>query len=151
MERLEFEDIASLGNLVYEIATVEKSVVTTVLFYDRAQELLKWLLQYEGVEIGHIDFRHEDYGYSKEYYITLDSDLILDIEPAHDETYYLPIDTDVLLLDGDVSSKLSIINEDCLQFELVIDGNNERDSDCDNCEVARLSELIEYITSIVER
>ena len=147
MERLEFEDIAALGNLIYGIATDEEAVVTAVLFYDCAQELLKWLLQYDGVEIGHIDFEHEDYGYSKEYYITLDSDLILDIEPAHKEKY-LPIDTDVLLLDGDASSKLSTINGNCLQFELVIADDDE--CDCENCEAARLSDLIDYITSIVE-
>ena len=112
MERLEFNDIADLGNLLYELATEEESVVTAVLFYDEAQELLRWLMQYEDVDIGHIDFKHEDYGYDGEYYITLDTDLFLDVKPVKKNSNYTCIDTDALFLDGDANSKIAVINAD---------------------------------------
>ena len=155
MERLEFNDIADLGNLLYELATEEESVVTAVLFYDEAQELLRWLMQYEDIDIGHIDFNHEDYGYDGEYYITLDTDLFLDIKPVKKNSNYTCIDTDALFLDGDANSKIAVINDDCLKFELIFsfdedDDRFECDEDCDNCELNDFMRFLKYISSIIE-
>ena len=155
MERLEFNDIADLGNLLYELATEEESVVTAVLFYDEAQELLRWLMQYEDVNIGHIDFKHEDYGYDGEYYITLDTDLFLDVKPVKKNSNYTCIDTDALFLDGDANSKIAVINDDCLKFELVFnfdedDDRFECDEDCDNCKLNDFMSFLKYISSIIE-
>lgn len=127
MERLDFNGISDLGSFLYELSSNEASVTTAVLFYDEAQELLRKLLQYENVNIGHINFSHEDYGYSKEYYITLDSDLYLDIEPAYEDDGYSYIDTDVMLLDGDANSRIAIMNDNCLRFEIVFEDDYEHD------------------------
>lgn len=145
MKILDFEEIAEFGNLFYEIASKEGSVVTAVLFYDTAQELLKWLMQYEDVTIGHIDFCNGDYGYTKEFYITLDTDLVLDIEPVYRDSKYQVIDTDAMFFDGDANSRIAIINDDCLQFELEIKEEHEDDKN-----YAALESLIDYITSIME-
>lgn len=149
MERLEFDEIADLGNLMYELASEEDAVATAVLFYDRAQDLLKWLLEYDDVSVGHIDLQHEDYGYSKEYYITLDSDLVLDIQPAYDKSVgYVETDTDVIFFDGDSNSRIAVTNDNCLQFELVFEDNCG--CDCDNCELNEFVDLLEFIFFIME-
>ena len=152
MERLEFNDIADLSDLLYELASEEESVVTVVLFYDKAQELIRWLLQYDDIDIGHIDFKHEDYGYDGEYYITLDTDLVLDVEPVKKNSDYTCIDTDALLLDGDVNSRIAVINTDCMKFELVFEEENcfECDEHCEDCELNDFMNFLEYISSIID-
>lgn len=156
MERLKFDNIYDLSAFMFQMACDEDVTITAVLFYDKAQELLRCLLDYDEVDIGHINFAHEDYGYDREYYITLDSTLTLDVEPVKYNDRYKNIDTDVLLLDGDASSKIITINEDSSKFELVFEKEDEDCNDCenceenDNCEFWSLAKVLDYIFSIIE-
>lgn len=134
MDRLIFEDIAELGNFMYEVANEKSIVVSSVLFYDEAVELIKWLMQYDDIAIGSINIENEDYnGYRKEFYITLDSDLFLDVIPAYkiQDKKYIDIDADVILYGGDVNSRVAIHSECLNKFEIVMDDEFEEDeSEC---------------------
>ena len=117
MEILEINEIAVLGELMHDIACEETSTVTAVLFYDTAQELAKQMLGYDDIEIGNIDFFEAD-NREKEFYVTLDCNMVLFVKPAFNDLCYEKADTEVLFLDGDANSRLAIINSDGLQFEL---------------------------------
>ena len=148
MKRLELNDIADLGNLLYELASEEKSDVTAVLFYKDTQKLLRWFMQYEDINIGQINFKHKDFGYEDEYYITLHTNLDLDIKPAKKNSNYIYINTDALFLDGNANSRIVVINSDCLHFELVFEEDECLGFD-DNDESNSFINLINYINSII--
>lgn len=146
MERKIFNDFAELGNHMYELASEKSQVVTAVLLYEDAIDLIKWLMLYDDVSVGSINVENEDYhGYDNEFYITLDTDLVLDVVPAYqlqtDKTAegYLTLESDVVLYGGDTSSKLATQNTYDNKYEIVIknyDDNNECGDccgDCSNC------------------
>lgn len=148
MERLRITDIAQMGNLMYKLTLNEDSVVTAVLFYDKAQKLLRWLAQYEEIKIGFINFEQEDCDYNKEYYITLNRDFVLNVKPAMTKSHnYAPIETDVLFLDGEVSWGIASINkkynEHCLEVELEF--KEECEDKSDYYKLDYLKNLIDYI------
>lgn len=163
MEILEFNDIAELGNFMYELADEQNSVVSSVFFYDKATELIRWLMTYEDITIGSISIENEDYsGYDKEFYITLDSDLVLDVTPAYQYNSsktskgYKDIEADLILYDEDVNSRVAIQSKCLNKFE--IDFKEDDCSECcicnacHNCQpaensttVLRLIDLFDYI------
>lgn len=154
MERRNFDDFAELGNYMYELANEESQVVTAVLLCDDAIKLIKWLILYDDVTVGSISIENEDYhGYDKEFYITLDTDLVLDVVPAYqlqtDKTAegYLPLESDVVLYGGDVSSKLALQNTYGNKHEIVIENYDEDEcgdccGDCSNCPHSETSETV---------
>ena len=67
MDKLRIPDYDELGNLMFTLANENAKVVTAVLTFDDASELLKWLLFFDEVSVGSIDLQNEDYaGYNKE-------------------------------------------------------------------------------------
>ncbi len=158
MDRIFFYDIAELGNFMYESAEDESLTVSSVMLYDKAVELIRWLMTYDDITVGSINIENEDYnGYKKEFYITLDSDLILDVAPAYkfktekSSAGYTDIDADLILYDGDVNSRIAIQSECLNKFEIIFDEECE-DSDYDystyshyNFEIIEILKLLDYI------
>ena len=145
MERLEFEDINDLSDLLYDIASKHDVVITAVLFYEQAQELIRHLMKHEKVEIGRADFSYADNGYHKEYYITLKPDLVLNAIPSFNGAGYNEINTDGIMFDGDASSKIAIINDGCLQFEICY-----KETPYDESELNEIKDVLDYIFSMIE-
>lgn len=152
MKILNFDKVAELGSLMYEAATEAHCDVTAVLFYDRAQELIKKLLGYDGVKIGKIDFCDESRDYDREYYVTLDFESELIVEPAYSfkndgyrraECYRETVDG--LFIDGDASSKILSANEGCLAFEVEFDEKAEENEAFDGV----FSALIELLKALL--
>ena len=131
MEIVNFKDIAEFGQF-YRTVAAENDAVTAVLFYEEAQELLRWLLRDKDIYVWYIDFGCEEAGYSKEYYVTLHMDSVIEVKPAAIDKEYQIEKTDVLFLDGDASARIAHINEDCVQLELEF---NKKDIDKDKTEV----------------
>lgn len=142
MKILRFNDIAELSAFMYNSAKAQTVVIAAVCFFDRASELIKELLSYSDVEIGSIKIEHEDYsGYDKELYVTLDSDLILDVFPAYlpesgsAEEGYIDIVADVIIYDGDTNSRIAIQSEcqNKCELDLQVDDCGDCCYDCSNC------------------
>ena len=158
MDRIFFYDIAELGNFMYESAEDESLTISSVMLYDKAVELIRWLMTYDDITVGSINIENEAYnGYKKEFYITLDSDLILDVTPAYkfktekSSAGYTDIDADLILYDGDANSRIAIQSECLNKFEIVFDEECE-DSDYDdstyshyNFEIIEILKLLDYI------
>lgn len=158
METIQFNDYADLGEYLYNIAE-EGKTVSTVLFKKDIIGLLRWLMEYDEIDLGHIEIKDEFVdGYSKEYYLTIDDDLSVTIEPVYDENTNIitPCYSDIVLFDGNVSSRIAIENEDCTQIEIEIVDNEDEDScgdccyDCGNCPKAMASQAISSALSLID-
>ena len=104
MEILFFNDYTEIGEYMYEKAN-DGCNITATLFLEDTIGLMRDLMSYEDIEIGGIDVAQMEYnGYSKEYYVTLSEDLVLDVEPAWNVKGYLSAEPDIMLIDGNASS-----------------------------------------------
>lgn len=134
MDMITFNDYASLGEYLYELADDGK-VASAVLFKKDLVNLLRWLMEYDDIDLGHIDIKDEFVdSYSKEYYLTIDRDLSVSIEPVYEDgtNTVIPCYSDVVLFDGETSSRIAIENDDCFQVEFNIADNDDEDS-CGDC------------------
>lgn len=159
MERRKFDNYSELGNRMYELACEESQVVTAVLFCEEAVELVKWLMLYDDITVRNIDIESEDYhGYDKEFYITLDGDLVLNVTPAYsDSAECLSLESDIIFYGGDVSSHLAIQSIYGKKYEIVIkdsayEGCSYCCEDCSTCphrgtseNIANTLDLLDYI------
>lgn len=150
METINFTDYAELGECLYNLAS-ENKAVSVVLFKKDIIGLLRWLMEYDKIELGHIEIKDEFVdNYSKEYYLTIDDDLFVTVEPVYNEdTGDIALCySDIILFDGDASSKIAIENDDCIQIEISIAENDDEDScgdcccDCSHCPKAMDSQAV---------
>ena len=115
MELLRFEDYAELGNYMYETA-LDGEAISAVLYYDDMVDIMRWLLEYEDIDVGNIQIIEE---YTHEYYVTLDEFLYLNIKPVIDDNgNTIKENVDVMLFDGDVPNTIALHNPDCEQKEI---------------------------------
>lgn len=128
MDRLIFKNITELGDFMYESAYKQSATISSVLFYDKMIKLFRWLITYEDITIGNINIENKNYsGYNREFYVTLDSNLVLDITPVYQSKIsktsvdYRDIKTDLILYDGDVNSRIAIQNKCMKKFEIVFE------------------------------
>lgn len=85
----------------------ECSSIMAIAMYDDIKELLKQLLLYKGIKVANIDL-HE-YGiknYNKEFYLELDSNLEISVEPAYYEGkgLYLKYDAPIVYVGMDCNT-----------------------------------------------
>lgn len=158
MQMINFRDYAELGEYLYNLAS-ENKTVSVVLFKKDIVGLLRWLMEYDTIDLGYIEIKDEFIdSYSKEYYLTIDDDLHVTIEPVYDEYTddVIPCYSDIVLFDGDVSSRIAIENNDCIQIEISITDNYYEDycgdccCDCSNCQRAMVSQAISSALSFIE-
>lgn len=118
MEILFFNDYKEIGEYMYNKAILGHNITAT-LFFDDAVGLMRYLLQYDSIDIGGIDIASMEYnGYSKEYYVTLSEDLTLDVEEAWHIDKYLMAEPDIMLIDGNASSTIikDISKDNCREI-----------------------------------
>lgn len=112
MEKIVFESYASLAEHMMNVAE-KGDTAYAVCFLDDAVEVMRELLKYDGTNIGGINIAQEDYnGYSKEYFISVDGDMLIDVEPAwqkaneYHEAGYLWFDAEKIFIVGDANSSI---------------------------------------------
>ena len=99
-----FSDYDALADYMFECAYDGQYVVAT-LFYSDAKELLHELMLNPDIEVMDVVLEHpSSNGYDKEYYLELNRDLRLTVEPAFVDGRYLDTECDFMLIDGDASS-----------------------------------------------
>ena len=137
MKRKYFKNINELAKKMYEIVKVTDSV-TAVLFFDKASENTKKLLQNPNINIGVIELEsaHEYGAYDKEFYVTLTyvDGVELYVEKALNECgKYLFSGSGVVYLDGDVNSKIVDSFEDGTKKYEIVDKADLSDDKFDKC------------------
>lgn len=93
--------------------------ITSTLFVGDAMELLRTLIQYEEIDIGEINISQPEYnGYNKEYYISLNNDMILNVQAAQVDNGYIFAEPDIMLIHGDASSSIikTMNLDDCIEI-----------------------------------
>ena len=81
--QLSFETYADLAECMFELVEETKDIVYAVVFYDDAKQILKELGYIE--ETVFLNFNLEDpewTEYNKEYYVTIDKDYEISVEPS---------------------------------------------------------------------
>lgn len=131
---IQVEDYKKLSSLIYRIAD-KGFVVCCVLSYEKAFELLKEIAMYsDNIQLGSIQLQNEDYsGYNREYYVTLDSDMYLDIAPAWNKgndkhpAEYSYNEADVYFFDSDAhASVMEAYQENaCYELHIAYDKSGE--------------------------
>lgn len=158
MEMIYFTDYAELGKYLYNLAT-EYKTASAVLFKKDIIGLLRWLMEYNEIELSHIEIKDEFVdSYSKEYYLTIDNDLFVTIKPVYDEDTdsIIPCYSDIVLFDSEVSSKIAIENEHCEQIEISIAESDEENIcgdccyDCGNCPKVIASQAISNALNFID-
>lgn len=156
MEQIIFKDYAELGNSMYEIASGDGESITAVLPCDDAVFIMRWLLEYEDIDVGNIQISED---YDDEYYVTIDEFLFLNIKPVKDKQGNIIVEnTDIMLFDGLVPNSIALHNKNCRQYEICYEKENdlcrECCSDCSNCnrqEVAEALQMaLDYLNYLID-
>lgn len=141
MKKKVFKDYKDLSEYMYTKAS-DGINITATLFFEDTTSLIKALLLKDDIEIGGINIAQEEYtGYSKEYYITLSEDLILDVTPAHNGKLYLNAEPDMMLIHGDASSSIIRDIDDDICREIYI-GSEIDDDEMPESEFDEMLDLI---------
>lgn len=118
MDRMTFNTYDELAEYMFTKAT-DGYDITSTLFVEDAMGLLKILMQYEEIDIGEINISQPEYsGYNKEYYVSLSSDMTLNVQAAQIDNGYIFAEPDIMLIHGDASSSIiqTLNPEDCIEI-----------------------------------
>lgn len=133
MEKITFKNHINLVERMMEDAE-KGDVAYAVCFLDDAVEVMRELLKYDGTTVGGIEISQEDYnGYSKEYYVSIDGDMIVDVAPAwHEANEYNPagyywFDAEKIYIVGEANSAIikNIEKEKCYEIEFEAETDEE--------------------------
>lgn len=155
MEIINFTDYAELGQYLYDSASKNKNI-GIVLFKKDIVYLLRQLMEYDEIDLGHIEIKEEfEDSYSKEYYLIIDEDLSVTVKPVYEENTnnIIPCDSDIILFDGDVNSKIAIENDNCIQIEISVtkeDFCGDCCYDCGSCPKYMNSQAISDTLSLMD-
>ena len=151
---LSHEDLAEYMG---EKALDGKTVVAALLYND-AKKLLKELLCFEDTHVESIDLSAPIWkGYNKEFYVTIDSALGIDIQEAWHESneynkegyYKLDNSYDIALIASDANSRIVKACECacyCAEVEIDADAFCECDECCLTCDQAEdFMDIVEYL------
>lgn len=125
MKKVTFNRYEEIVEQMLDIAS-EGEVVYTICFLDDAIGIMRQLLSHDETTIGGINIAQEEYaGYDKEYFVSIDGDYIVDVEPAwhEDNEYhkagYLGFDAEKVFVVGDANSAvIKCIDKDkCTEIE----------------------------------
>lgn len=162
MEKVKVNSALEVAINMLEEAS-EGKYVYSVLFYEEAVAVMRVLLNDNDIDIFTVDICDpECNGYEKEYYLTLDPEMVLSCEPAwhekneYHDAGYLKFDADVIYIDGEAKSKIleccdsdaevtELDLSDCQLYPAYLDDEEyddedyedddcDFDEDCDDCE-----------------
>jgi hypothetical protein len=136
MKKFYIEDLYDVAEKMYdEIVENEKEEVMFVGYYDDAIEVIKCLMIFDDVMPHSLEIRDVEWeGYDKEYYVSLDENLELWVEPAIGKKgEYLMTVVDTMFMTGDCSSKILHKVDAYEVFEVVFFGEEDFEDDCSDC------------------
>lgn len=139
MDRMTFNTYNELAEYMFTKAD-DGYNITSTLFVGDAMELLKMLMRYEEIDIGEINISQPEYnGYDKEYYISLSSDMTLNVQAAQVDGIYIYAEPDIMLIHGDASSSIikTMNLDDCVEIYI-------RDGICSDNAYAENDEDYDY-------
>ena len=140
--QLSFETHEDLAECMFELVEETKDIVYAVVFYDDAKQLLKELGYIEETVFSNINLEDPEWTeYNKEYYVTIDKDYEISVEPAwheksewRDACYFGACDG-IALIHSDANSKILEVLDDCECYEFSIDDDSECDGRCEECAI----------------
>jgi hypothetical protein len=136
MEKIVFKDYETLADMMFDVAEAGDTAYA-VCFFDDAAKLLKELMSFDETSVGGINIMDVDYnGYSKEYYISIDGDYIIDVQPAYSKELnngkgaYLTYTAEKTFIVGEANSVIikGIDDDKCYEIEFDTD---KHDDGCD--------------------
>lgn len=109
MKDLVFTDVSEVAEFAYKKAYDLEDIgcVQVVGFYEEISDVLKEILQYDEVSVGNIELNSDDWnGYLKEYYLTIDEDMVVCVEPGYyaEKEIYLQYEAETLIICDDCNS-----------------------------------------------
>ena len=139
--QLSFETHEDLAVCMCEMAEELNTTIYAVVFYEDAMSLLKSFGCINETKFSSMEIENPEWdGYVKEYYVCVDEDLEVSVEPAwrdkgkYNEACYVGVGDDcVVLVHSNANSKiLEVLKEcDCVEFD--IDADAECDGCCEEC------------------
>ena len=136
MKRFQIKDLSDVANAMYdEVVNKEKTDALFVGFYEDALEVIKEVMQFEGVYPRSFEIHPVEWDwYDKEYYVYLDKNLDLWVREAWKRDVYLDEESDIVFIANDCNSAI-LKNIETNEFVEVsyADGLAE-DCECDCCE-----------------
>ena len=159
MEIIDFDDIYEVGEFVYDYVDSYKETVAVVLFREDVIKLFKYIEAEYVVDWGHVEILDEDY--SKEYYLVLSPEGIIEIIPVYCEEEQVIMPVDVIFYGGDVSSSIVATNKNVDGYVLETADDDCDDysvcdcEDCSNCKISvsddlkiTLADLLKILNSL---
>lgn len=109
LKDLVFTDVSEVAEFAYKKAYDLEDIgcVQVVGFYEEISDVLKEILQYDEVSVGNIELNSDDWnGYLKEYYLTIDEDMVVCVEPGYyaEKEIYLQYEAETLIICDDCNS-----------------------------------------------
>ena len=111
MKDLVFTNASEVAEFAYKKAYDLEDIgcVQVVGFYEEISDVLKEILQYDEVSVGNIELNSADWnGYLKEYYLTIDEDMVVCVEPGYytEKEIYLQYEAETLIICDDCNSAI---------------------------------------------
>lgn len=112
-----------------DIVKEEVYLASAILVKEDIIGVLKYLITEYHIEPENIIILDNKGSLYDRYYLTLDSDLTIEIKPVYDEKSdtISVCESDILLIDGLDESKILISNDDCKQMIIYIDDRYDID------------------------
>lgn len=105
IESLEFKNVSALAETMIEDDT--KCYRTAVLPFYNAIWLVRELMLYEDVGVDYLDWYMPEYNdYEGHYYVTLDDDNYLSIEPCYKNGKFIMCGGDIMYIDGEAEAEI---------------------------------------------
>ena len=145
MKKFVIDDLYEVAEAMYdEIVNNNRNEVMFVGFYDDAIMVIKELMMFEDVFPYSIEIEPEEMDwYDKEYYVTLDDNFELWVQPAYlikeDGSVYYQSETDVLFIADDCNSAIlnRIESEEVIEVTYELDEEDyedyEDETECNDC------------------
>lgn len=132
LKDLVFTNASEVAEFAYKKAYDLEDIgcVQVVGFYEEISDVLKEILQYDEVSVGNIELNSADWnGYLKEYYLTIDEDMVVCVEPGYyaEKEIYLQYEAETLIICDDCNSVIVKNN----MYEGAVSYCYRYDGDCD--------------------
>ena len=163
IENLEFKSISELAEVMFE---GDEGNRVAVLPYYKAIRLVRELLLYENVGVEYLDWNMPEYNnYDGCYYIALDNEDYLSIEPCYRDGHFILCGGDIMYIDGEAEYEIMHKNADefdemyeaCFADEYgdepeyddnlynLEDDDEDADSGCEHCTDSNIVNIEIYI------
>lgn len=150
-EKIIFNSYTELVDRMMEVAN-DGGTAYTICFFEDAKAIIKELLSREGTQIASLNISEQSYcGYNKEYFISIDGDMLIDVEPAwHDKNEfhdagYLWFDAEKVFVVGEANSAVikCIDNEKWFEIEFDFSDSDKEFEDLIATAQLALDEIID--------